>query len=122
LDIELEDLGSDRLSAIRVELQETMWRSAGIVREKDDLDRASARIGDLAETLPDLPVEPHLGELRGMLGTSSLLVEAAAFREESRGAHFRLDHPAVRSRFLGTVIQKRGAPLEFRPIEPARPG
>jgi L-aspartate oxidase len=121
-EIELEDLGSDRLSAIRLELQETMWRSAGIAREKDDLASASARIGDLAETLPDLPLEPHLGELRGMLGTSSLLVEAAAFREESRGAHFRLDHPAVRSRFLGTVIQKRDAPLEFRPIEPARPG
>jgi succinate dehydrogenase/fumarate reductase flavoprotein subunit len=70
--------------------------------------------------LPEAPVDPRLSELRGMLGVSELLVEAASFREESRGAHSRSDYPSSEERFLGAVIQRRGAPLEFRPVEPAR--
>jgi aspartate oxidase len=98
-----------------------MWSSAGIVRDHEGLARIGEWLARIAEELPELPVDPHLGELRGMLGTSALLVEAANYREESRGAHFRQDHPAVESRFLGTVIQKRGLPLEFRLIDKSRP-
>jgi L-aspartate oxidase len=118
--LEVEEFDPEQLAATRRQLQDVMWRGAGIVRAQDGLAEAQARIAQLVEGLPDLPVEPRLGELRGMLGTSGLLVEAARFREESRGAHFRSDYPEVRSRFLGTVIQKQGAPLEFRPIDPAR--
>ncbi|MGA7173488.1 MAG: L-aspartate oxidase [Candidatus Dormiibacterota bacterium] len=120
-DLELEEVTSDQIVESRHQLQEEMWSSAGIVRDRGGLARTSAQLADLTEQLPDSPVDPHLGELRGMLGTSALLVEAANFREESRGAHFRRDHSAVESRFLGTVVQKRGAPLEFRPIGQSRP-
>ena len=98
------------------------WSGAGIVREKEGLARTAARLQALAETLPEAPVDPRLSELRGMLGVSELLVEAASFREETRGAHSRSDYPNPEQRFLGAVVQRRGAPLEFRPVEPARPG
>jgi L-aspartate oxidase len=119
-EMELEEVAPEQLAEARRQLQEAMWSTAGIVREREGLARTAARLALLADAVPELPVDPHLCELRGMLGTSSLLVEAADYREESRGAHFRRDHPSVESRFLGTVIQKRGVPLEFRPIEPAR--
>ncbi|HVB13749.1 MAG TPA: L-aspartate oxidase [Candidatus Dormibacteraeota bacterium] len=120
--LELEDLAPEQLGGFRRRLQEAMWSGAGIVRDQAGLARTAGQLAQLAEQVPELPVEPRLSELRGMLGTSALLVEAAHYREESRGAHFRQDHPAVERRFLGAVIQRRGAPLEFRPIEPARPG
>ncbi|HUY08067.1 MAG TPA: L-aspartate oxidase [Candidatus Dormibacteraeota bacterium] len=119
--LELEGATSDQLGESRRQLQETMWSGAGIVRDREGLAQTSARLAHLTAQLPESPVDPHLAELRGMLGTSALLAEAANFREESRGAHFRGDHPAVESRFLGTVVQKRGTPLEFRPIGQSRP-
>ncbi|HVB54514.1 MAG TPA: L-aspartate oxidase [Candidatus Acidoferrales bacterium] len=119
-ELQLEEVTPEQLGGSRRQLQRAMWNSAGIVRDRVGLARTADRLAQLLESVPDAPVDPHLGELRGMLGTSALLVEAAAYREESRGAHFRQDHPAVESRFLGTVIQKRGAALEFRPIEKAR--
>ena len=120
--LELEEFPQELLMESRRRLQEEMWRSAGIVREGPALERAAALLDELTAPLPELPVDPRLGELRGMLGTGSLLIGAAKFREETRGAHVRRDHPAVESRFGGTVIQRRGAPLEFRPIEPTHPG
>jgi L-aspartate oxidase len=120
-DLQLEGVSLDEQGETRRQLQEAMWSSAGIVRDHEGLARIGEWLARIAEELPELPVDPHLGELRGMLGTSALLVEAANYREESRGAHFRQDHPAVESRFLGTVIQKRGLPLEFRLIDKSRP-
>ena len=121
-ELELEEVSQQQVTETRQELQEAMWSGAGILREGGVLERTKARLARLAESMPDLPVDPYLSELRGMVGTSSLLVEAADYRAESRGAHFRSDHPEVEARFLGTVIQRRGAPLEFRSIDPARAG
>jgi L-aspartate oxidase len=121
-DLELEDVDPEQMARSRHALQDAMWSGAGIVREREGLASTAARLRAAAEKLPDNPVDPRLSELRGMLGVSELLVEAADFREESRGAHARSDHPNTENRFLGAVIQKRGAPLAFRPIEPARTG
>jgi L-aspartate oxidase len=121
-DLDLEDVDPEHLASSRVTLQEAMWSGAGIVRQEEGLARTAARLQALVETLPEAPVDPCLTELRGMLGVSGLLVEAASSREESRGAHTRSDYPNSEHRFLGAVIQRRGVPLEFRPVEPARSG
>lgn len=117
-ELELEARSQQELAGIRRGLRDAMWSGAGIVREARGLERTAARLALLSDALPENPVDPGLAELRGMLGTSSLLVAAAAYRAESRGSHFRRDHPDPAARFLGTVIQKRGMPIEFRPIEP----
>ena len=121
-ELEWEEVSPDRVAEGRRQLQEMMWSTAGIVRQQRGLGETAAKLRRLAEELPELPVNPDLLELRGMVGTSELLVEAAQFREESRGAHFRRDHPEVSSRFLGAVVQQRGIPLEFRQIDKPRPG
>ena len=64
-------------------LREVMARHAGVVRDADGLARLLGAIADL-----------EANEGRGPALTAAKLVAAAAFaREESRGAHWRLDHP-----------------------------
>ncbi len=100
----------------RARLREAMWRGAGIVREEQGLERVATLIEEELAVLPDQPPEPEAWELRAMLGTSQLLVEGARFRQESRGAHFRREHPQADDRFLGAVLQRLGRDLEFRPV------
>ena len=121
-DLELEPVLRAGVEEDRRRLQEAMWSGAGMVRDRGGLSLVGARLDEIVERTPELPVEPHLCELRSMLGTSRLLVQAAEYRRESRGAHFRSDHPTLDDQFLGTVVQRRGSALEFRPVEPARPG
>ncbi len=112
-----EPLPEGWLPERRQRLQRAMWLGAGISRDAEGLAELGLELERLRQEVPDQPARPELAEYRGMVGTGSLLVEAAAFRAESRGAHFRRDHPEIDSRYLGSVIQRQGAPLEFRPKE-----
>ena len=84
-------------------LQHSMWQTAGPAREKQKLEKGLQKISELkilAEN--DLHIPAHksynLGlvealELSFMLTTAPLLVGSALARQESRGAHLRLDYP-----------------------------
>jgi L-aspartate oxidase len=67
-------------------LRETMWREAGLVRDAAGLER--------------LRGAPHL--------LAQLVAEGALFRAESRGAHFRADHPHEDEAFAGHVVIRPG--------------
>jgi len=60
------------VEAARTDVRETLWRCAGVVRS--------------AEGLAELERSPHL--------VARLIGRAAAARTESRGSHYRSDHPA----------------------------
>jgi L-aspartate oxidase len=69
-------------------LRNLMARHVGVQRDAQGLARA---LGEIAK----LEHEARAPAMRN-LATTALLVAAAAFaRRESRGAHFRLDHPAA---------------------------
>jgi L-aspartate oxidase len=68
------------------ELRRAMWREAGLVRDGAGLER--------------LRTSPHL--------LARLVAESALFRAESRGAHFRADHPHEDSDFAGHVVLRPG--------------
>jgi L-aspartate oxidase len=73
-------------------LQELMWQRVGIVRDKEGLIQAADTLAAWQKCLPEQTDRPTY-ELNNLVITGRLVAEAALFREESRGAHFRSDFP-----------------------------
>jgi len=76
----------------RAELQHLMWESVGLERTAAGLARAAARLASWTVT-GDTVAEC---EKRNLLDLARVIVHAAQRREESRGAHARLDFPDTR--------------------------
>ena len=79
-----------------------MYRYVGVVRDKEELEKAEQDISDMREQAKeDLKIVPgkifnydqiHAFELFNMLELCDAVVEAALLRQESRGAHYRSDY------------------------------
>ena len=69
------------------ELREAMWRDAGLIRDAVGLENVRS--------------SPH--------PLARLVAESALFRAESRGAHFRVDHPHEDEAFAGHVVIRSGS-------------
>jgi L-aspartate oxidase len=85
-----------------VDLPSLMWTNVGLVRERKALREALARLGDGSAS------PRHL--------TARLICEAALLRDESRGAHYRSDHPVPSDSWLGHIIQQRDRGPAFQRI------
>ncbi len=83
-----QDSVEDLASAI----QRTMWKKAGLLRDKDGLESALKDLSAIASVTPDEETRPAV-ELRSLLAVGELIVRSALAREESRGAHYRNDFP-----------------------------
>jgi succinate dehydrogenase / fumarate reductase flavoprotein subunit len=96
-----------------------MSRGVGIVRKKDELEQALRELDELkteAQTMraPGAsqynPGWHEALSMRSLLVTSEAVTRAALLREESRGAHTRLDHPGESAEWVKyNVIIKKGA-------------
>jgi succinate dehydrogenase / fumarate reductase flavoprotein subunit len=88
---------------LRDELKTLMTSQVGIFRKESDLLSAKGKIKELKERLNHVGVKKkdiafnyefiQYLELEGMLHVAEVIVEGALARKESRGSHFRLDHP-----------------------------
>jgi L-aspartate oxidase len=78
-------------------LQRSMWRNAGLLRERAALGRALADAEACAATVAQFAglgsQSRRLFEARAMSRVAQAIVRSALARTESRGAHFRTDHP-----------------------------
>ncbi|GAA1551209.1 L-aspartate oxidase [Kribbella hippodromi] len=74
------------------ELQRAMTVGAGVIRSAAGLAEAGATIAKLMELPYDEPGTPGW-EATNLVTVSAALIAAATVREESRGAHWREDHP-----------------------------
>jgi succinate dehydrogenase/fumarate reductase flavoprotein subunit len=98
------------LERLRAALRQTMSEHVGIVRTAEGLAHALAALTTIGEELAAMAAMVEAGspagdgtadykamvqwcELRNMLLAAQLVATAALRRTESRGAHFRLDHP-----------------------------
>ena len=93
--------GPENHSDIRAEMKETMIKKVGIFRDKKPMEEAHAKIKELQERHKRITVQNKSKvynldliralELEGMLDVAEAIVVGALKREESRGAHSRLD-------------------------------
>jgi len=108
------------------DLQETMQNLVGIFRNKEDLTRALEELEKLKERTGRLSVEGsrlfnpgwHLAQdLKAMLTVSEAVTRSALAREESRGAHSRIDHPGLDATWgtKNNVIVREGGAMSLRP-------
>jgi L-aspartate oxidase len=75
-------------------LRSVMWRNVGIERSGDRLAETEEIIGFWGRYVMDKLFDDRLGwETQNLLTVARLMAAAALAREESRGVHFRTDHP-----------------------------
>lgn len=74
------------------ELRRLMWRDAGLLRDADGLRRAKEGLAMLRQAMPG-GMSRRAVEARNLVTVAEVMVLAALAREESRGAHYRLDFP-----------------------------
>jgi succinate dehydrogenase / fumarate reductase flavoprotein subunit len=99
----LTGTGGDSVADIRAELQEQMFDLAGVVRREDGLRKMQSILGNLRDRFGRVVVMDkgkvynteltEAVELGFLLDCADACVAAALARDESRGAHYREDHP-----------------------------
>jgi succinate dehydrogenase/fumarate reductase flavoprotein subunit len=136
---EIDDLysgdGSEDVSAIREELKEIMTFKVGVYRDAADMQPAQAGIARLRERFAKVQVKDtgkqfnlnllETLELSNMLEFSELIVDGGLAREESRGAHFRTDHPTRddenwMKHTMAFRTEDGGHELRYKPVKVTR--
>ncbi len=74
-------------------VRQTMWRGAGPARTAASLAATAEELEVIAKEVGDAPSNAPAAELALGLHAARLIVAGALLREESRGGHYRLDHP-----------------------------
>jgi len=89
-------------------LQSLMWDRVGIVRSGEGLAEVATILSSWQQAA-DKPSDRSSYELSNLILAGRLMSEAALFREESRGAHFRSDFPQPLDAWLKHVIFRKTA-------------
>jgi len=94
--------GGENPYKVQADLQESMQALVGIVRLENEMKEALTRIAGLNERAARVGVDGHREyhsgwhtalDLRNLLAVSEAIARSAIERKESRGGHFREDHP-----------------------------
>jgi fumarate reductase flavoprotein subunit len=95
--------GAETVAGVRREMMQTMEEHAGIYRTGEGLAAAGAKLAELRARYRKIELHDRTNvyntdllqalELGSMLECAEAVVQSAAARTESRGAHQRLDHP-----------------------------
>lgn len=119
------------LGALREKLWRTMWDDVGVVRTKDALQRGLAALDEHAEELHQIGLADgdrtfnltwqDWLNLESLLAVSRVIATAALAREDSRGAHFRQDHPETgdlnKTRYVRIALEGEELTLDTVPVE-----
>jgi succinate dehydrogenase / fumarate reductase flavoprotein subunit len=111
--------------AVHRDLQDVMQNLVGIFRTREDLTRAMEELEKLKARVGRLSVEGsrmfnpgwHLAQdLKSMLTVSEAVTRSALAREESRGAHSRIDYPGLDATWgtKNNVIVRDGNTMTLR--------
>jgi fumarate reductase flavoprotein subunit len=125
------------LTAIRRALYDVMWNDVGILRSPDGLARGRAALDGLWSDIAragTVDAEPRYNltwmdrlNLENLILVSRAICAAALARTDSRGAHFREDHPRASdletsrytiARLREDQVVMDAAPVEFTRVRP----
>jgi L-aspartate oxidase len=97
------------LADIRNSLRALMWRHVGVERSGESLGEALATVeGWCRYVLPRQFADPQGWQLQNMLEVARLMIRGAIDRVETRGVHFRADHPAMSDAWRVHIAWQRG--------------
>jgi fumarate reductase flavoprotein subunit len=127
--------GKERIAAIREEMQSAIEKGAGIFREESTLAESVDTMRELQERFNNIALDDKSHtfntelelalELGYMLDVAECIVNSAAQRKESRGAHQRTDFPARDDvRYLAHSLIRRKSDhslsVEYLPVKITR--
>jgi succinate dehydrogenase / fumarate reductase flavoprotein subunit/fumarate reductase flavoprotein subunit len=108
--------GTQNPFALRRELGGVAWDHLGIVRSAASLAEAARRLDEIEARLADVAVPADRAgsaslqermNIENLVTVARLIGAAAALREESRGSHYREDHPGTSADGLYNIHLRR---------------
>ncbi|WP_285777999.1 L-aspartate oxidase [Microtetraspora sp. NBRC 13810] len=103
----------------RARIQGHMSRGAGVLRSGESLREVGRALLDARWTPVTVEPRTESWEATNLLTVASVLVSAALRREETRGAHWREDHPQADDAWwlahLDTELSQEGLIMTYRP-------
>ena len=93
---------------LKANLKDIMWNNVGIIRNEEGLKRAKKEVEKLQKNFKRRRKCLNQGEYeyRNMLTVSSLIIQGALARKESRGAHCRSDYSQAMQEAFHSNIDK----------------
>ena len=110
--------GSANPFALRRELGGVAWDRLGIIRSREALDAAGSDLDRIEEQLAHVRIGKSLAgdavvnerlNVENLLAVARLIRLSATLREESRGSHYREDHPETSAQGLYNIFLSRAA-------------
>ncbi len=122
---------------LRKQLQELMWDEVGVMRTQIGMQRGLDGISDVSDALMDMGVaDDNLAynltwhdwlNLRSLCDISEVITMAGIARENSRGAHYRIDYPDAGrmedseftvAKLDGDTVKVTREPVQFTIVRP----
>lgn len=105
------------------ELGELFYKNAGVKRKKSNLQSALEKVKEMKKSISKMGVSDKAKkyntnlleflEFKNMLELGELILISAIHRDESRGAHFRIDAPSRDEKFTANTIIDRDGVLSY---------
>ncbi len=108
---------------VRASMKSLMGRLVGVQRDAAGLREAADQVDGFCSFVMKRQFASEAGwELQNLLCTAQMMTRAALARQESRGVHFRLDHPksddAHWRRHLTICVDRNGGMPQLSPLLP----
>ena len=101
---------------LKNELASLMSTKLGIVRNKQHMEQAIARIKEIREEVSRHHNDYNLFKISNIAEICLLIGKAALLRKESRGGHIREDFPEQDDRFRVHIVQGKGVRPVFEQV------
>ena len=123
--------GDENPYRLHAELSDVMWNNCGIWRTQKELLESQPKLNELAERAKKCALlddsgwsnqaVPFVRSVQSMIEQSKAIVAGAIIRDESRGAHFKMDTPDRNdNEWLRTTLATytpQGPKFAFEPID-----